>query len=72
MKVGADVVYGAVWYRDPILKKMYRSRFLLRIAPTRDIRGEGLTRLDVDKRVSSEYWKWHQEEEERPVGSVAW
>lgn len=62
MEADADVVYGAVWYRDPILHKTYRSRFLLRIAPTRDIRGEGLTRLDVDERVNSEYWKWHEEE----------
>jgi hypothetical protein len=63
LETDADVVYGAVWYRDPILKKTYRSRFLLRIAPTRDIRGEGLTRLDVDRRLSSVYWQWHQEEE---------
>lgn len=55
---GADVVFGAVWYKDPILgKEEHHSRFILRIAPRRDIPGEGLTRLDV-KDVSDEYWSW--------------
>jgi len=52
-----DVVYGAVWYEDPILGEEHHSRFILRIAPWRDIPNEGLTRLDVEG-VSDEYWSW--------------
>jgi hypothetical protein len=65
LEADADVVYGAVWYRDPILGKEHYSRFLLRIAPTRDIRGEGLTRLDVEG-VSEDYWKWDYQKD-RPA-----
>jgi hypothetical protein len=57
----ADVVFGAVWYEDPILGDEHHSRFILRIAPTRDIPGEGLTRLDV-KGVSRDYWSWDYRE----------
>jgi hypothetical protein len=53
-----DVIYGAVYYRDPILGEDHHSRFLLRIAPSRDIPGEGITRLDGVKDVSEEYWSW--------------
>jgi hypothetical protein len=53
-----DVIYGAVYYRDPILGEDHHSRFLLRIAPSRDIPNEGLTRLDGVKDVSEEYWSW--------------
>jgi hypothetical protein len=51
-----DVVFGAVYYRD-IFDRPHHSRFILRIAPWREIPGEGLTRLDV-KGVSTEYWSW--------------
>jgi hypothetical protein len=51
-----DVVFGAIFYRD-IFDRPHYSRFILRIAPWRDIPGEGLTRLDVEN-VSSEYWSW--------------
>ena len=53
-----DVIYGAVYYRDAILGDEHDSRFLLRIAPSRDIPGEGLTRLDGVKDVSEKYWDW--------------
>jgi hypothetical protein len=55
LKAGADVVFGAVWYDDPILGGEHHSRFILRVAPRRDIPGHGLTRLDVEG-VSSDYW----------------
>jgi hypothetical protein len=54
----ADIVFGAVYYRDAILGDEHDSRFLLRIAPSRDIPGEGLTRLDGVKDVSEKYWDW--------------
>jgi hypothetical protein len=57
------VIFGAVWYEDPILNKEHHSRFILRIAPYRDIPGEGLTRLDVEG-VSDEYWSWDYKENE--------
>lgn len=63
MENDADVVFGAVWYEDPILGNPHHSRFILRIAPTRDIRNEGLTRLDVEG-VSSEYWSWDYQKRE--------
>ena len=53
----ADAVYGAIWYEDPIRSIEHHSRFILRIAPRRDIPGEGLTRLDAEG-VSEEYWSW--------------
>jgi hypothetical protein len=53
---GDDAVYGAVWYED-IWGDEHFSRFILRIAETRDIPKEGLTRLDV-KCVSRDYWSW--------------
>jgi hypothetical protein len=58
-----DVVFGAVWYED-IFGKPHYSRFLLRIAHWRDIRGEGLTRLDVEG-VSSDYWYWDYKNKEQ-------
>ena len=51
-----DAVYGAVWYED-IWGEPHRSRFIMRIAEKRDIKGEGLTRLDVG-RVSEDYSSW--------------
>lgn len=51
-----DAVYGAVWYED-VWGEPHMSRFILRIAKTRDIEGEGLTRLDVS-RVSKDYSSW--------------
>jgi len=57
----ADIVFGAVWYEDPILVKEHYSRFILRIAPHRDIPGHGLTRLDVEG-VSNDYWSWDYQE----------
>ena len=54
----ADIVFGAVYYRDPILGEEHDSRFLLRIAPSRDIPGYGITRLDGVKDVSEDYWSW--------------
>jgi hypothetical protein len=58
MEADADIVYGAIYYEDPIRGKEHYSRFMLRIATSRDIPGEGLTRLDVDQRVSRENWTW--------------
>lgn len=52
----ADVVFGAVWYRD-VWGQEHVSRFLLRIAATRDIPNHGLTRLDAEG-VSADYWSW--------------
>lgn len=57
MKEDADVVFGAVYYDDPILGEEHHTRFILRIAPTRDIPGHGLTRLDVAG-VNRGYWSW--------------
>lgn len=57
----ADVVFGAVWYDDPILGGEHHSRFILRINSTRDIPGHGLTRLDVDG-VNRKYWDWDYRE----------
>jgi hypothetical protein len=51
-----DVVFGAIYYRD-IFDMPHHSRFILRIAPCRDVPGEGLTRLDVEG-VSRDYWSW--------------
>lgn len=65
MEADADIVYGAVYYEDPIRGKPHYSRFLLRIAPTRDIPGEGLTRLDVDERVSRKYWSWDYQKDQQ-------
>lgn len=53
---GATLVFGAVWYRD-IFGAAHCSRFILRIADTRDIPGHGLTRLDIPG-VHGDYWKW--------------
>jgi hypothetical protein len=61
----ADVVFGAVWYEDPILGIEHYSRFILRINSTRDIPGEGLTRLDV-KGVSRDYWSWDYPKRKQP------
>ena len=52
-----DIVFGCVWYED-IWGGKYSSRFILRIAATRDIPGHGLTRLSGIEGVSSDYWKW--------------
>jgi hypothetical protein len=60
---GDDVVFGAIYYRD-IFNRPHRSRFILRIAPSRDIPREGLTRLDVEG-VSDEYWSWDIPENEQ-------
>jgi hypothetical protein len=51
-----DAVFGAVWYED-IWGDTHLSRFILRIAPEPDIKGEGLTRVDVDG-VHEDYWGW--------------
>ena len=61
-----DVVYGAVYYRDAILGDEHDSRFLLRIAPSREDPGEGLTRLDCVKDVSEKYWDWDYPGKEQP------
>jgi hypothetical protein len=50
---------------DPILGKPHHSRFLLRIAAARDIPGHGLTRLDVDKKVSKDYWSWDYDRDQQ-------
>lgn len=52
----ADAVYGAVDYRD-VWGGEHRSRFLLRIAGSRDIPGHGITRLDVGD-VCEDYSAW--------------
>jgi hypothetical protein len=57
MPPNTDIVFGAVWYEDPIRGEEHFSRFMLRINATRDIPGEGLTRLNVEG-VSREYWTW--------------
>ena len=64
MPSGADVVYGAIYYEDPILGIEHYSRFILRINATRDIPGHGLTRLDVDG-VSRNYWSWDYRENQQ-------
>lgn len=51
-----DIVFGAVWY-DDVWGDGHRSRFILRISDTNDIKGEGLTRLDV-RGVSDCYSDW--------------
>ena len=61
IKPDKDVIYGAVYYRDPILGEDHHSRFLLRIAPSWDIPGNGITRLDGVKGVSEDYWSWDYE-----------
>jgi hypothetical protein len=58
IKPGKDVIYGAVYYRDAILGKYYKTRFLLRIESSRDIPGYGLTRLDRVEDVHEAYWDW--------------
>ena len=60
----ADILFGAVWYEDPILNEEHYSRFILRINATRDIPGHGLTRLDVDG-VSKEYWSSDYQKKEQ-------
>jgi hypothetical protein len=40
MPPGADAVYGAIYYQDPILGIEHFSRFILRIAPTREVAPE--------------------------------
>jgi hypothetical protein len=60
---GDDIVFGAIYYRD-IFNKPHHSRFILRIASSRDIPREGLTRLDIDRRVSELYWSWDIDENE--------
>lgn len=70
---GADVIYGAVYYRDPILGDDHDSRFLLRIAPSWDIPGHGITRLDGVKDVSEGYWSWdYQRNKQQQAGSNQW
>jgi hypothetical protein len=59
-----DIVFGCVWYED-IWEEKYSSRFILRIAPMRDIPKEGLTRLSGIEGVSSDYWKWEYPKKER-------
>jgi hypothetical protein len=59
----ADIIFGCVWYED-IWRAKYSSRFILRIAATRDIPKEGLTRLSGLEGVSSDYWKWEYPKKE--------
>jgi hypothetical protein len=61
---GMDIVFGCVWYED-IWGGKYSSRFILRIAATRDVPGHGLTRLSGIEGVSSDYWKWEYPNKER-------
>jgi hypothetical protein len=63
----ADVIYGAVYYRDPIHGKEHHSHFLLRIASSWDIPGHGITRLDRVKEVHEDYWSWdHRKASSQP------
>ena len=55
-KLSDDAVFGAVWYED-VWGDEHPSRFILRIAETNDIKGEGLTRLDV-RGVGKDYSDW--------------